>query len=150
MAHDYPASAQEILVAGKKYHPNALRAVRKFARAKPWQGTLSDRQTKLRQLNHDLAAAYGIVEPQLVFGEVNRDAGDSGSSCYIPTVQAIILRGRLSVVTYLHEFAHHLYGNSEQIACRWSVNLFRRCFPKSWQKLRFEGHMVRTDRSDSH
>jgi len=143
MANDYPKTVQEVLIEGKKYRPAALRAVRKFAKSRPWCGTLSERQTKLRQLNHDLAVAYGVAEPQLVFGETNRDGDDSGSSCYIPAVGAIIMRGKLSVVTYLHEFAHHLFGKDERKACRWSINLFRRCFPKSWEKLRFEGHMVR-------
>ena len=143
MANDYPKTVQEVLVEGKKYRPAALRAVRKFAKSKPWSESLSERQTRFRQLNHDLAGAYGVAEPQLVFGKINRDGDDSGSSCYIPAVQAIVVRGKLSVVTYLHEFAHHLYGHDERIACRWSVNLFRRCFPKSWEKLCFEGHMAR-------
>lgn len=139
----YPAFVQEVLVDNKKYRPAALRAVKKFAKSKPWKGSLSECQTKFRRLNRDLAKAYGVKEPQLVFGETVREGGDSGTSCYIPGIQAIILRGRLSVVTYLHEFAHHLFGSNERKACRWSINLFRRCFPRSWTKLDFDGHMVR-------
>lgn len=144
MTHgNYPRSVQDILVKDKKYKPQALKAVRRFAKSKPWRGSLSERQTKFRQLNHGLAEAYGIREPNLIFGQNVPDNSDSGSSCYIPSARAIILRGRLSVITYLHEFAHCLYGSDERIACRWSVNLFRRCFPRSWQKIRFDGHMVR-------
>lgn len=140
--NNYPASVNEIIVAGKKYNPAALRAVKRFAKSKPWQGTLEERHEKLRQLNVELAAAYGVQPPALVFRSGGSD-GDSGASCYIPGARIIILRGKLSVITYLHEFAHHLYGHDEQIACRWSVNLFRRCFPKSWTKVKFDGHMVR-------
>ncbi len=140
---NYPTSVQEVIVDNKKYRAAALRAVKKFAKSKPWCGTLSERQIKFRRLNHDLAAAYGVAEPHVVFGGMPAIGGDSGSSCYIPAVQAIILRGKLSVVTYLHEFAHHLFGGNERKACRWSINLFRRCFPLSWEKINFDGHMVR-------
>lgn len=144
MAGKYPSSIDDVLVNDKKYNPLALKAVRKFAKSKPWRGSLSERQTKLRQLNRELAEAYDVKEPQLVFGEMPSADGDSGSSCYLPAVKAIILRGKISIVTYLHEFAHHLLGKDERKACRWSVNLFRRCFPRSWKKLHFEGHMART------
>ena len=68
---------------------------------------------------------------------------DSGSSCYSPATDTIILRGRLSVVSFLHEWGHHLFGRSEYKASGWSLNLFRRIFPRSWARLRFDGHMVR-------
>lgn len=145
--NNYPASVHEVLVEGKKYHPAALRAVRKFAKSKPWSGSLSERQTKLRELNENLSAAYDVRPPQLVFGPAE-PATDSGGSFYIRGLNAIVMRGRLSVVTYLHEFAHHLYGSDERKVCRWSLNLFRRCFPKSWEKLSFEGHMARMDNSE--
>ena len=49
---------------------------------------------------------------------------------------------RLSVVTYLHEFAHAM-GRDERGACRWSLNLFRRVFPEQFARLRTDGHTVR-------
>lgn len=47
-----------------------------------------------------------------------------------------------SIITALHEFAHHLFGASELQACRWSVWLFKKTFPKSFAKLKWQGHML--------
>jgi hypothetical protein len=140
----YPRSVAEVLDPDKGYKSAALRAVGEFARSKPWRGTVAERQEKFRSLNAALAVAYGVSEPCLVF-EID-ERRDSGGSCYVPATQRIILRGRLSVVSYLHEFAHFRFGRSERTACRWSNNLFRRCFPRSWSRLTFDGHMVRAKR----
>jgi hypothetical protein len=56
---------------------------------------------------------------------------------------AITMRGKLSVVTFLHEFAHAL-GRDERGACRWSINLFRRAFPEQYARLQADGHTLRT------
>jgi hypothetical protein len=138
---NYPRSVADVLNPRKCYKPAVIRAVRRFAKMKPWRGTIEERQEKFRWLNRALAEAYGVEEPQLVFG--TDESRDSGSSCYLPGLRTIILRGRLSVVSYLHEFAHFLYGRSERTACAWSVNLFRRAFPKSFARCRSDGHMLR-------
>jgi hypothetical protein len=90
-------------------------------------------------LHRDLTAAYGLTT-RLEF-ERGDDSQPSGSSCYDPVRNMIRLRGRLSVVTYLHEFGHAL-GYGEQGACRWSINLFRRFFPRSYARLVPEGHTL--------
>lgn len=43
-----------------------------------------------------------------------------------------------SIISTLHEFRHKLNGADETSACRWSVQLFKRCFPKSFNKLMFK------------
>jgi len=83
--------------------------------------------------------------PELHFAEM--DGGFSGaSSCRRrgdgkPAV--ITMRGKLSVVTFLHEFAHAL-GRDERGACRWSINLFRSVFPEQYARLRADGHTLKT------
>ena len=47
-----------------------------------------------------------------------------------------------SIITAMHEFAHHLYGESEFKACRWSVWLFKTCFPLEFKTLDFRGHLL--------
>lgn len=138
---NYPATVEEVLDLDMKFRRAVLRAVREFAHSKPWQGSHDERQAKFRSLNVSLAEACGVSIPQLILDGGNDR--DSGRSCYIPDLKIIILRGRLSVVTYLHEFAHHLFGPDERMACRWSINLFRRCFPRSFGRCRFEGHVLR-------
>jgi hypothetical protein len=75
------------------------------------------------------------------------DGSFSGaSSCRQPQSSepaVITMRGRLSVVTYLHEFAHAL-GHGERGACRWSLNLFRRVFPAQFARLGTCGHTLRS------
>lgn len=48
-----------------------------------------------------------------------------------------------SVITALHEIAHHFFGESELTACRWSIHTFQRCFPKAFKKLEWSGHMLK-------
>ena len=48
-----------------------------------------------------------------------------------------------SILSTLHELAHHLFGHSELKACRWSYWLFATCFPKSLKKLKWENHMLK-------
>ena len=125
----YPQSVLEVLDETMTFRSAALRAVQQFARTHPWQG----------KLNHDLADAHSIAEPDLTFGVI--DGSSSGASHYVPSKHRIVLTGKLSVTTFLHEFGHGL-GLGEKDACRWSINLFKRCFPTQYGRLVHVGHML--------
>ncbi len=140
---NYPATVQEVLDPALRFKPAALRAVRAFARSKPWRGTIEERKAKFRRLNSDLAGAYGIGKPQLNFVAVDPNT-PTGQTNYWPAGHIITLIGKLSVLTYLHEFAH-ARGADERQACRWSINLFRRCFPRSFAGCRAVGHTLIRD-----
>ena len=43
-----------------------------------------------------------------------------------------------SIISALHEFRHRLNGPDEVSACRWSVQLFARCFPEAFARLQFK------------
>jgi len=137
---EYPNTVSEVISDSMRFKPSVLVAIMHFKAAEPYRGTLNERHQKFKTLHAALCAAYEITPPQLIFG--TDLASCSGRSCYLLEMNAIILRGRLSVVTYLHEFAH-ARGLNERQAARWSLNLFRRCFPKSWSHATFEGHMIR-------
>lgn len=49
-----------------------------------------------------------------------------------------------SIISTLHEFRHKINGPDELSACRWSIQIFKRCFPKSFEKLKFKdgGHLL--------
>jgi len=49
----------------------------------------------------------------------------------------IVLRGRLSVITFLHEYAHILFetGNQDK-AQKWALDLFKEVFPEQYAKLK--------------
>ena len=140
----YPATVAECLDKGARYRRGVVGAVKVFAREGPWRGMLEERKAKFLRLNAALAAAYEMPAPDLRFTGI--DGSFSGASTCRrgrPGEPAVIThRGRLSVVTYLHEFAHAL-GRDERGACRWSLNLFRRVFPEQYARLQTDGHTLR-------
>jgi hypothetical protein len=136
----YPRNLEEALGPPLKFPAETLRAIRAFASSKPWQGSFEERQVKFRQLHSDLRKIYGVNPSLVILGD---GTGDSGGSSYCPMTNTITLVGRLSVITFLHEWGHVLKGRSEFEACRWSLRLFEKCFPKSWARLRWEGHVGR-------
>ena len=141
MPHNsYPTSVNEVIDKQLSFSPDTLRTVVAFARSGPWQGSWNSRKKKFLRLNQALAVANGISEPELLFSLLEGSTG-SGASYYAPSQHRIVLVGKLSVVTFLHEFAHAL-GKDEREACRWSVNLFRRCFPRQYRRLVHCGHML--------
>ena len=52
-----------------------------------------------------------------------------------------------SIISILHEFAHHLHGPNEKTACAWSTQLFKKCFPKSFAKLKWQDNLLVKDAS---
>lgn len=132
----YPENLEEALGRPLKFPVEALYGVRAFASSKPWQGTFADCQAKFRQLHADLCRIYGVNPTLAIEGD---GTGDSGGSSFQPRANVITLRGQLSVITFLHEWGHVLRGGSEYEACRWSLRLFRKCFPASWARLTWEG-----------
>jgi hypothetical protein len=136
---NYPATVAEVLDPPVHFRPAVIEAVKRFARAKPYRGTCDERKQKFIALHHDLCSVYG-KQTSLTFGVI--DGSDSGSSFYRPATDSITLTGKLSAVTYLHEFAHAL-GRDERGAVRWSVNLFRLCFPRSFARCMTEDHTLR-------
>lgn len=129
---NYPRTVAEVLDVNRKYKPDVLRAVRTFRRSRPWRGTVAERREKLAALHRTLCAAYGLTVA-LRFCH--------GPDCFIPATSEIRL-SKPSVVTYLHEFAHAAFGSCERTACGWSINLFRRVFPRSFARCRQAGHML--------
>lgn len=132
---NYPATVAEVLVDGKKYKDDTLRALKAFRRIKPWRGSDEEKRVKFVNLNAALAGIYDIAEPKLVF------VPSSGSSYYCPHSNELVMVGKWSVVTFLHEFGH-ARGFDERRTCRWSINLFRRIFPKSFARCEQVGHML--------
>jgi hypothetical protein len=136
---NYPATVAEILDDRITYKSETLRALRAFRRARPWRGTEAERCAKLRRLHAELCRIYGLRTRLST-----RPWRSIGFACYVPGADRIVLPTH-SVVTYLHELAH-ARGADERRACRWSVNLFRRTFPRSFARCRHHGHMLVRDR----
>ena len=136
---DYPACVVEVLDEGMSYPEVVLHAIQRFAETAPWTGSLAERKDKFKMLNHDLSEACGVPEPDLAFRRL--DGSTSTASHYIASMHRIVMTGKLSVVSYMHEFGHAM-RMGERDACRWSINLFRRCFPRQYGHLVHVGHML--------
>jgi hypothetical protein len=143
----YPQTFEAALGQPLRFPAETLRAVRAFAASKPCRGTLEERQAKFKQIHADLCRSYSKNLTLQIQGD---GTGDSGGSYYSRGANLIVLAGRLSVITFLHEWGHAVKGGSEFEACRWSLRLFQRCFPKSWSRLRFEGHVGRASGQGEH
>jgi hypothetical protein len=135
---EYPRTVAEVLDPQMTFNRAALVAVRAFARSRPYRLGRISRENLIRELCEQLSAAYGIAVPALIF---HWSRGSSGSSCLRPSLHQIELSGRFSVVTFLHEFGH-ARGFGERGACRFSINLFARCFPRSFARCRQVGHTL--------
>lgn len=66
---------------------------------------------------------------------------DLPSACYDPNEKTIHLTDD-SIISALHELAHAFYGSSELMACAYSVHLFKKYFPMSFERLRWKGHLL--------
>jgi hypothetical protein len=138
--NNYPRSIAELDLDAVIITPEILAAVKRFAKSKPYRGSTAERIEKFRAAINDICRAAG-VEPPTVNISIDERQG-SGGSFYCPATKQIFLTGRPSVITALHEVSHHLNGESEHVACAWSLRLFRDCFPRSWGRLKFDRHMA--------
>jgi len=140
MPADYPQTVAEVLTPPVRFRRETLQAVRRLKRSFAWRGNAEERQLKLQNVHADLCRIYG-KRTTLTFGVM--DGGCSGRSYYSPSLDQIVLIGKPSVLTLLHEWSHVIYGPSEQQACRWSIQLFAQGFPRSFSRLSPERHMLR-------
>jgi hypothetical protein len=62
--------------------------------------------------------------------------GNSSHSYFDSIERCITMIGKLSVITFLHEFAHALNPDgAEEFARMWSLTLFRKVYPKAFENL---------------
>lgn len=144
--NNYPQDIAELDLDAVQLAPQMLEAARRFAASRPWRGTVKRRKAKFRAAIKDICVAAGVKPPRVIFA-VDEES-ESGRSCCVPALGLIVLRGRLSVITALHEVIHLLHGPSEKTAVAISLALFRVAFPRSFRRLTFRGHMAVARRRD--
>ncbi len=140
MVRNYPASAAEVARDDYPFKPGIVEALRRFKAKKTFRENDRVRFGAMRDLVAELAGAEGIRCPALTCGEL-WDGGHSFASHYIPAEHRIVMVGKLSIITLLHEFAHAL-GMDERGAVAWSVSLFRRVYPRQYARLAPDGHCL--------
>ena len=130
-------------------NPAARGAIKAFRDSKPWQGTREGRGAKFAELHRGLCRAYDL-ETMLVRedNDSSEDTGTSTRSRVDLQTNKIILRGRLSVVTYLFLFAAAATGGNIRPAdaLTFARDQFRHFFPRSYAGCRDAGGlMIRLD-----
>jgi hypothetical protein len=133
MDGDLPNVA-DILDDNATFDPAALAAVRELARSRPWRGDDAERLAKLNACAAKLAAAY------------QHDAWTFalGLTPSIDREQRVVTLSKPSVVTFLNIMAL-VRGQSMVGAFRWSINIFKRCFPRSFAACRQVGPLLIRD-----
>ena len=114
----------------KVYSEAIIEATKELARSKPWQGTIAERQDKLRAYHVKLCAAYGIEIDLEFVGIADTVVGDVRFNAQLRRIQLI---GKCSIINYLHAFTR-ARGTGKREAYAWSLNLFKRYFPRSFER----------------
>ncbi|RLC88876.1 MAG: hypothetical protein DRJ03_01155 [Chloroflexi bacterium] len=130
----------------KKKAIKALWAFRKKRTYKP-HVTQEQRLEAMQELVVGLAEAYELEPaPEVVAGPL--DGGNSGASHILrphsrfneTDRHKIVMLGKLSIITLLHEFAHCI-GKDQMGAQVFAINLFRKVYPTQFEKLCLDGGM---------
>lgn len=131
---------ETILSTEVKFKMSTLRIVKEWKKNfydKKWSST--NRNDAIKALIEMLAENYNTT----VEIHMAPDAVDS----YNRLTRTIHLNSaNPSIVTALHEFAHHIKGPDENHACRWSVWIFIKVFPLAYSKLVWDKHMLVKER----
>jgi hypothetical protein len=130
----------QLIDDAKVYSEEVIGATKELARSKPWQGTIEQRQEKLLAYHQKLCAAYD-VEVQLAFANIS-DA-PMGGGTFDRETRTLTLLARISIVSYMHFFTR-ARGAGEREAFKWSINLFKRHFPKSFERAEKVGPFLLT------
>jgi hypothetical protein len=129
----YP-TPKEIMESEVKFKQQTIDVVNawKSTNFKGWkQKSLEQRGESLIRLAHDILGSYNT-------GPMNVVSLPGSPYSFNPYEATITLDGsHPSIVSTLHEVCHAIYGASEKQACRWSVWLFKKTFPQSFDRLQF-------------
>lgn len=139
----YPESALE-LVGQMEFPEDVIVAMKDYRSKHIWKIPLEEKIEATRLLFAKLCSIYNLTG-NIAF-ELDIDSMDSFSSRLeyepVANVKTIRLIGKFSVITFLHEFAHLLLGSNEKEAVKWSVNLFKLIFPRSFSRLQQDQHCM--------
>ena len=117
--------------------PDVIPLIKMWSDKRVWRGTLEERKQKFMWMHEKLKILFNKPDVNLIFGEITeeseRSPGSSGNSYYNTQTQDICLVGKLSVVTFLHEWAHAI-GLDQENAIGWSQGLFKIGFPNSFAR----------------
>lgn len=133
----YPTQ-EEIMAEEQLHKPVVLLKTMQWKREiwkRARQGTLMDKFIAISRLIESIAEIYEKPVAIIFVPEAE--------SCYYsPSTKTIAINQSCSIISALHELAHHLFGHSELKACKWSVWLFKKTFPRAFASLIWNRHML--------
>lgn len=124
----------------QKFNQRTIHAVKRLAQAKPWRGEWEKRWVDLQACFRELAASYDLAGWKLI--HEGRRSGDSGGSRIDLDAQAIVLTGRLSVVSLFFLIGLARFHGDSPRAMTWAVTLFARRFPISFARCELRGGLL--------
>jgi len=146
----YPNKPLTIKLSKIPKHNEVIRVLRQFKEMNPWKGTPEERYRKFKWLHDQLNNIYGLKIKFI--SKVKKPYTFSGRSYFSPYSRKLVLKGRYSVITFLHEWGHaidcskkwhnKLPLHGEYWAVAFSVTLFKHVFPEKYAKLRARGHCL--------
>ena len=146
----YPEKPFTIPVEKIPRWKEVVEALKQFREMNPWRGSDEERFTKFTWLHDRLNQIYGLNVKFISL--VKKPYRSSEDSVYDPLTNTIVLVGRWSVITFLHEWGHVLDHSSkwhyklplhgEHWAVAFSTTLFKHVFPDKYAKLKKTGHML--------
>ena len=136
----YPTK-KEILAVRVRHNQKIIDTVREWKK-KEWLPTTRKKNTsnidKLEAITKLLKELAVITDKPTII----RYKPKMKSCGYLPSEKTIYLNEHPSILSALHEFAHRTQGKDELTACRWSIWLFKRIFPKAFKELKWDGHRL--------
>jgi len=134
----YP-TPQQIMRKPIKFKPQTIQLTKDWKHhffTEQWKHLSSTEQfTHIAQLVHALAKVVYRKPLSCVIT-------NTAFACYNHITKTIHLGPVPSIISALHELAHHLFGDNELVACRFSIHLFKKCFPKQFNTLEWQGHLL--------
>lgn len=126
---------ERILETEMEYKPEIIEAVKEFKKYHKI-GAEDDvaRLNAMAALAHAVAVAEHKPTPIVQMEHI--DGSPSYRSDYNEITHTITMRGKLSIVTFLHELAHAVYAYDEHMARVWSIKLFKKVYPKAFANLK--------------
>jgi hypothetical protein len=139
----FSESVEQLVTEMQSKEEQLIKILKEFRELNPWTGKIKDRKQKFKWAHEQIAGNYG-KKVSLVFDIPKRYSNQyySGHSHYNSVKNEIVLKGKLSVITFLHEWGHALLGvdgtqmEREKISHLWSENLFMKVWPDKWEKLK--------------
>lgn len=135
----YPTK-EAILAEPMPTHKPAVIALTKQWKREVWKisksGSPEQRFEALKTLLNRIAVEHYQKPVEVVYSP------GIPSCAYNQVLNRIMINESLSIISSLHELAHHLFGPDETKACRWSVHLFKKTFPKAYAGLEWRGHTL--------